>query len=523
MNGAQALLKTLADAGIEVFFSNPGTSEMHLVHAIGETEKVRSVLCLFEGVATGAADGYGRMADKPAVSLLHVGCGLSNGMANLHNARKAHSPIVNLVGNHATWHQQYDAPLTTDVPAHARVCSDWVGVSESADTLSADGAAAVHVSLKGSGKIATLIVPANHAWEETERVSKAAAKPSFPKVSDSVLEEVADLLSNGRRTGLVLGGRALRADALEVAGRISEATGASLICETFPVRLQRGMGRVPVNRIPYFAEKGVAFFSEYEQLILVGGRVPVAFFAYPGKPSLLAPDDCLVKPLASVDEDVMAALTSLADRLDAANAPVVRQQAVVFDFPCGRLTAETIGQSVSMLLPENAIIADEGITSSQPVYIATQGAAAHDWLAITGGAIGIGLPLALGAAVACPARKVVALQADGSAMYTLQALWTMAREKTDVTAVIFNNRSYAILNMELARVGAGRPNDKTLSMLDLGNPDLDWVQLSEGMGVPASRVTSAEAFHLAFEAAMQTKGPRLIEAVIAQDLGSIFG
>ena len=523
MNGAQALLKTLVDCGIDVFFSNPGTSEMHLVDAIGRSDKARTILCLFEGVVTGAADGYGRMAGKPAATLLHVGCGLSNGMANLHNAWKAHSPVVNLVGDHATYHQQFDTPLATDVPAIAQTCSDWVAVSKSADTLSADGADAVNAALEGAGKIATLIIPANHAWEETATNSKAAEQPVPLRVSDSVVAEVAGLLSNGRRTGLILGGRALQEDALNVAGRISSATRASLICETFPVRLQRGAGRVPVTRIPYFAEKGAAFLSEYEQLILVGGRLPVAFFAYPGKQSLLAPENCLIKSLASVDEDVFSALTGLADHLDAAGAHMVRQPAVVHDSPRGKLTAETIGRSISLLLPENAIITDEGITNSLPVYTMTEGAVPHDWLAITGGAIGIGLPLALGASVACPDRKVVALQADGSAMYTLQALWTMAREKTDVTAVVFNNRSYAILNMELARVGTGKPNDKTLSMLDLGNPDLNWVQMSEGMGVPASRVTTAEAFHLAFEEAIQSPGPRLIEAMVSQDLGSIFG
>ena len=419
MNGAQALLKTLVEAGIEVFFSNPGTSEMHLVDAIGRSEQMRSILCLFEGVVTGAADGYGRMAEKPAVCLLHVGCGLSNGMANLHNARKAHTPVVNLVGNHATWHQPYDAPLTTDVPAHARVCSDWVRVSTSAETLSADGAGAVYAALKGAGKIATLVIPANHAWEAAETLSAATAPPLSAKVPDSVIQETVGLLWNGRRTGLILGGRALRGKALDLAGCISAATGASLLCETFPVRLQRGRGRVPVVRIPYFAEKGAAFLSDYEQLVLIGGREPVAFFAYPGKPSLLAPDNCLIKPMASVDDDIEAALMDLADGLNAEASPVARQPTVTPPLSHGRLTAETIGQSISLLLPDHAIITDEGITCSLPVYTLTQGAAPHEWLAITGGAIGIGLPLALGAAVACPDRKVVALQADGSALYTL--------------------------------------------------------------------------------------------------------
>ena len=474
MNGAQALLKILVDSGVEVCFANPGTSEMHLVSAIGGTDRMRAILCLFEGVVTGAADGYGRMADKPAITLLHVGCGLSNGMANLHNARKAHTPVVNIVGDHATHHQQYDAPLSTDVPAHARVCSDWVRVSESPEDLAAAGASAVKAAMEGSGKIATLIAPANHAWEEAGEVSSGAFAPSPSCVPQQRIEEIAGLLGNGKRTALILGGRGLREAGLTAAGRISKATGAGLLCETFPARLQRGSGRVPIERIPYFAEKGVAFLKDYEQLILAGGRTPVAFFAYPGKPSLLAPENCSIDTLATTGNDIISALEDLAEALVAGDAVSGRRKRATVSAPAGELTPKSIGQSICRLLPENAIVTDESITCSQPIYMMTEGAAAHDWLTIVGGSIGIGLPLALGASVACPGRKVVALQADGSAMYTHQALWTMAREQADVTVVLLNNGSYGILNVELARVGAGKPNEKTLSMFDLGNPVLDW-------------------------------------------------
>jgi len=523
MNGAEALLTALAGSGIEVCFANPGTSEMHLVSAVGRTGRMRAILCLFEGVATGAADGYGRMADRPAATLLHVGCGFSNGMANLHNARKANCPVVNIVGDHATWHQAYDAPLATDVPAHARICSDWVRVSESADDLAVSGALAVKAALAGAGKIATLIVPANHAWEPARAPEEMPAACAPARISPAAVRETAALLSGGRRTALVLGGRALREAALDAAGRIAEATGADLLCETFPARLQRGAGRVPVKRIPYFAEKGAAFLKDFEQLILVGGKTPVAFFAYPGKPSLLAPENCTIHTLAGVHQDTAAALEDLAVALGTAGEPAGRQLRQAAPLPDGPLTPESIGLSLCRLLPEGAIIADEAITGSQPIYTATEGAAPHDWLAITGGSIGIGLPLALGASVACPGRKVVALQADGSALYTQQALWSMAREQADVTVVLLNNGSYAILNIELARVGAGKPNEKTLSMFDLGNPAVDWVALSRSLGVPAVRVETAEAFDRELGAALQIKGPRLIEAVVPVSLDRIFG
>ena len=515
MNGAQALLKVLVEAGIEICFANPGTSEMHLVLAIGKTDAIRPILCLFEGVVTGAADGYGRMAGKPAITLLHVGSGFSNGMANLHNAKKARVPVLNIVGDHATYHLKYNSPLTSDITAHARICSDWVHVSKSADDLAVSGAIAVQEAMKGSGKIATLIAPANHAWEETSEVAPLQSIAPSEKVLPVSVEEIRKALTNGRHSALILGGRALREEALEVAGRIADATGAKLLCETFPARLQRGAGRVRVARIPYFAEKGLDFLKAYDQLILVEAQVPVAFFAYPGKPSLLIPEGCEVKLLATVDTCALTVLKSLAEKLKAAPEPKGRQARIELPLPSGALTPQTIGKSLNILLPEQAILSDEGVTCSLDVYNCTESAAPHDWLTLTGGAIGQGLPLSLGAAVACPHRKVVALQADGSAMYTVQALWTMAREKTDVTVVLLNNRSYAILNIEMARVGAGQPNDKMLSMLNLSSPSIDWVHIAQGMGVRATRSRTADEFHLQFAEAMKMKEPCLIEAVIS--------
>ena len=520
MNGAERLLETLVDSGIEICFANPGTSEMQLVSAIGNTDEMRAVLCLFEGVVSGAADGYGRMSDKPAITLLHVGSGFSNSMANQHNAKRAHVPLVNIVGDHATYHMKYDAPLTSDVPGHAKLCSEWVGVSASADDLAACGAQAVQASMQGWGKVTTLVAPANHAWEESVSQSPALDAPTMEVASANTIAEIAAALSNGKNTALFLGGRALREDSLALAGRIATATGARILCETFPARWQRGVGRVPVERLPYFAEQAADALSGFEQLVLVGAAAPVSFFAYPGKDSELTPANCHVLTLAKVHEDVLTALEDTALLLAASEPAETTPAALEQTSPTGELSPDAIGQSISQLIPANAIVSDEAATCGLALGPSTAHAPPHDWMTITGGAIGQGLPVSLGAALACPDRKVVALQADGGAMYTVQALWSMARENTDVTVVIFNNRSYAILNIELARVGAGKPTSKTLSMLDLSHPDINWVNISEGMGVPASRATTAEEFHQQFAKAIAIPGPRLIEAMVVQQMPS---
>ncbi len=518
MNGAERLLETLVGSGVEVCFANPGTSEMQLVSAIGNSENMRAVLCLFEGVVSGAADGYARMKDAPAVTLLHVGSGFSNSMANQHNARRAHTPLVNIVGDHATHHLQYDSPLTSDVPAHANLCSDWVRVSASADDLAASGAMAIQASMQGAGKIATLIAPANHAWEESTKTAPALPLPELEGVSSKVISEITDALSNGKTTALFLGSRALREESLDAAGRIAKSSGARILCETFPSRLQRGVGRVPVERLPYFAQQAMEHLNGFEQLIFVGAKPPVSFFAYPGKKSWLTPEKCEVFILAGVDQDVLAALQTVATAINAIEPPVIILPAAEQPSPTGQLTPLAAAQSLCQLMPENAIISDEANTCSLAAFPMTESAPPHDWLTLTGGAIGQGLPLSLGAAIACPDRKVIALEADGSAMYTVQTLWSMVRENTDVTVVIMNNRSYAILNIELARVGAGKPTPKTLSMLDLSRPDINWVDIAGGMGVPATRATTAEEFHQQFAEAMAARGPRLIEAMVVQEM-----
>jgi acetolactate synthase-1/2/3 large subunit len=518
MNGAEKLLDALVASGVEVCFANPGTSEMQLVSAIGNNDRMRAVLCLFEGVVSGAADGYARMKEKPALTLLHLGSGFSNSMANLHNARRAHTPLVNIVGDHASYHLEFDAPLTSDIPAHARICSGWVRVSDSADDLANAGSEAVAAAMTGAGRIATLIAPADHAWGQASQSAAAQPEPMpAPQPIDrAALKRAAEALSSGSPSALFLGGRALREENLEIAGRIAVASGARLLSETFIARLQRGAGRVAVERLQYFAEHASAQLDGLEHMVLIGAREPVSFFAYPGKESWLLPKGCEVHHLADHDQDIAQALEILADELDATAAAAPTPPADNMPIPSGALTPVAIGQSLTLLMPEHTIVSDEAATCGLGIFPATEGARPHDWLMLTGGAIGQGLPLSLGAAIACPDRKVVALEADGSAMYTVQALWSMAREDADVTVVILNNRSYAILNIELARVGAGQATPKTLSMLDLSRPDIDWVRMAEGMGVPASRASTAEEFHEQFAMAMDSRGPRLIEALVAQ-------
>ena len=514
MNGADGLITTLFDAGVEVCFANPGTSEMQLVAAIDKHPRMRAVLCLFEGVATGAADGYGRMAGKPAATLLHLGPGLGNGLANLHNARRARSPVVNIVGDHATGHLKYDAPLTSDIAGIAAPVSGWVRKSSSVDGLAADGAAAVAAAMDYPGRVATLIVPADHAWTEAKGPAPAV-KPAAPaKPAPSFIEKAAAALKSGEPAALFLGGMALRAEALEEAGRIAAASGARLLCETFPARLQRGAGRVPVERLPYFGEMAADVLKDFRHLIMVGAKPPVAFFAYPGKPGWLSPDDAAITTLASPREDALAALRALAKALDAPAGHNRAQAAFAPPVAAGKLDPAGIGSVLAALMPENAIVSDEAATAGLALFPMTAGAPRHDWLTITGGAIGQGLPVGAGAAIACPGRKVICLEADGSAMYTVQALWTMARENLDVTTIIVNNGSYAILNIELARVGVANPGPKALSMLDLTNPPIGWTAISEGMGVPAARAETVEEFRSALAEALAHKGPRLVEAVI---------
>ena len=514
MNGAEGLVRTLVGADINVCFTNPGTSEMHFVVALDKVDGMRCILGLFEGVVTGAADGYARMADKPAATLLHLGPGLGNGLANLHNARKAHSPIVNIVGEHATYHIEHDAPLTSDIEGIARPVSHWVRTSRSAATVADDAAAAIGAARAPPGNIATLILPADTAWQESPGPAPAPTPSARPRTTQQAIDTAARVLRSGDRVLILIAGLALRESALRVAGGIAARTGAGLMTQLANARVQRGAGRVAVDRIPYPVDEALGVLAQYQHIILVGADAPVAFFAYPDKPSLLAPPGCRMHRLTDQTQDSVQALEWLADELGARCEAAIVQALVRPALPHGALTKDSLADLLAALIPENAIVADEAITTGRGFFPRTAGAPPHDWLNNTGGSIGIGLPLATGAAIACPDRKVICLSGDGSAMYTLQSLWTQAREGLDVTTVIFANRDYAILKGELINVGAKNPGRKALDMLEISRPDLDWVALARGMGVDGVRVGTAEEFSRAMRDATAAEGPQLIEAVL---------
>lgn len=513
-NGAQALLQTLVDCDVEVCFTNPGTSEMHFLAAMDQQPGMRAILGLFEGVVTGAADGYGRMAGKPACTLLHLGPGLANGLANLHNARRAHTPIVNIVGEHATYHRALDAPLTSDIRGFAQPVSGWIHISEQAADVAADGARAVQAAYAGPGQVATLILPADSAWNESSGPATPLPRAAKPTVPAAQIEAIAAVLRSGEPTVILCNGQAVTVEGLTLLGKVAIGTGAQLMGDTFIGRIERGAGRVEIPRLPYFAEQAEAVLQSYQHVVLVDTKAPVSFFAYPGKASELTPEHASVHTLTTPGDDTLQALLDLVDALavDALDPAVT--QLLRPDLPRGALTPESIAQSVAALLPEQAVVVNEAATAgfAMPGFTAT--APQHSWLDLTGGAIGMGLPAATGAAVACPDRPILALQADGSGMYTLQALWTQAREDLNVTTVIFSNRKYAILQVEFMRVGAVNPGRKAMDMMELTRPDLDWVALANGMGVEAVRVDTADAFNHALTAALHNTGPNLIEAVL---------
>ena len=513
MNGADALIETLIDNDVVACFANPGTSEMQFVSALDRQPKMRPVLCLFEGVATGAADGYGRIAGKPACTLLHLGPGYGNGLANLHNARRAFTPIVNVIGDHATYHRQYDAPLASDIAAIAGANSVWVKSAESADGVSALAAEAITASYGPPGGSASLILPADCAWTATNAAGAKASRPAKAPVAGDAVDAAARRLEAAKKPVILLGTGVCHEAGLRAAGRLA-AAGVRVLSDGFIGRLPRGAGRFSPDRMMYFAEMALNDLAGVDLMVLVETRTPVAFFAYPGKPSVLAPEGCEPWPLAAPGEDGAAALEALADALGAPKAGAAQPLSLPNAAPSGPLTPASIGQSVARYLPEGAIVSDDSVTSGQSIVNATRTGRPHDWLGLTGGAIGQGIPVAVGAAVAAPDRKVVSLNGDGAAMYTVQGLWTLAREGLDVTVVIFANHVYRILGVELGRTGAGEAGPAASKLLGLGDPAIDWVSLAKGMGVPGSRCRTAEEFDDAFARAMASRGPKLIEACI---------
>jgi acetolactate synthase I/II/III large subunit len=539
--GAHTVIERLLAGGVDVCFANPGTSEMHFVAALDASPGMRAVLCLFEGVATGAADGYARIAGKPAATLLHLGPGMANGLANLHNARRAHSPIVNVVGDHATYHQKLDAPLQSDIDALGNWLQGTVHRPASTAELAATVDAAIASATYGAGRVATIILPADLSWSESN--SDGAAPPMTPRDALTSREreimtlvaqgytnrEIAEeltistraveghlyrtnrpleiLKTYGEQVVLLLGGPATTSAGLRAAARISAATGAKALVETFPARLARGRSVPDIPRLGYFAEMAQEQLRGTRHLMLAGARSPVAFFAYPNMPGDLVPKGTEVHTLAT------GRLEEIADRLGAPDVPEPPGRAA--ELPTGPLRSDNWAAVIGALLPENAIISDEANTSGLLLPDATAASPPHDVLTLTGGAIGQGLPVAIGAAIAAPHRPVIALQSDGSALYTISALWTMAREQLDITVVILNNHAYAILQLELMRVGASAAGPKAQSLLELSKPDIDFVAIAEGFGVPATRATTAEELATYFSAAIAEPGPHLMDAVVS--------
>jgi acetolactate synthase-1/2/3 large subunit len=514
MMGAESLVRSLLNAGVNCCFTNPGTSEVHIVAALDRIPEMRCILGLFEGVVTGAADGYARMTRKPACTLLHLGPGLGNGLANLHNARRAQVPVVNVIGQHATYHLKHDTPLTSDIEGIAKPCSHWVRTSSNAAEVGSDATAAVMAASAAPGHIATLIVPADVSWSDSGSAAPALPVSRTVMPDTTAIERAVEMLRSGLPTAILMSGDALYGEGLRTAGRIAAATRARLLAPYPVTRLERGAGIPAVDRTAYVLEQAVEQYKEFRQLILVGAPAPIAYFAYPGKNSVIASPECVIHTLATPEQDCAGALDALVSALSLNNSEPSRPALSRPPLPTGPITLQGISSALGALLPENTIVVDESMTSGRGLMAATKGAPRHEWLGNTGGAIGIALPLAVGAAVACPERRVLCFTADGSGMYTLQALWTMAREKLNITTVVFSNREYAVLKREFSYLGIGNPGPRALSMFDIDRPDLDWTLLAKGMGVPAVRPDSLDSFSKALRAGFEGDGPMLIEVSV---------
>ncbi|WP_300530268.1 acetolactate synthase large subunit [Maricaulis sp.] len=516
MFAAESLVRTLINQGVDTCFTNPGTSEMHMVAALDRVDGMKSVLCLFEGVATGAADGYARMAGKPACTLLHLGPGAGNGLANLHNARRGYAPVVNIVGDHARAHLELDAPLTSDIEGVCAPMSRWVGTVETPQDISRMAVETVKQAYGPERGVATLVLPADCAWSDAEpQVIEQVDMPDLDAVPLDQLDKVAKALEAASSPVILLGGTACLDDGLQAAGRIAEATGARLFMDTFVPRIARGHGRVAPKRLSYLGAEAMKELEGADLLVLVGTKAPVGFFAYPGERGTFAPPEAEIVSVGGPSDEVTEALIILAEAIDTpAKVPGIEASQAPKLIPDAELNPGFVGLSLMRHMPEDSIICDDATTSGMGVFPWTQAGPRHDWLCLTGGAIGSGMPQAVGAALACPDRQVFALCGDGAAAYTLQALWTQAREKQNVINIVFANHSYLVLNFELARVGAGEPGPAAQQMLSLDHPKMDWVKLAEGFGVPGRRARTAGEFDKALVAALDAGGPQLIVAEI---------
>ncbi|CTQ52813.1 Putative acetolactate synthase large subunit IlvX [Roseibium album] len=513
MNGAEALVETMLASDVSVCFANPGTSEMHFVAALDTHPEMRCILCLFEGGATGAADGYARMSGNVAGTLLHLGPGFGNGWANLHNARKGRSGVVNIVGDHAGYHLKHDAPLQADLDGVAGSVSHWVERASDSSIVASMGAEAIRVAR--SGQIATVILPADSAWgDSVSGPTKVlpSAKKHRPD-ADRIAAAVQNLSLPG--AALMVSGPGLFGPGADLAGQIAARTGCRLLAPFFAPRIALGEGAVAFEIMPYNADQSGEFLSDMSRIVLVGEDPPVNFFAYPGKPSTPEPAGCAIDRLCYGDWDVMWTLENMAAAAGVEGKEHVAQ--VAGEIPAvqtGPLTSEGIGRGLANAIPDGAIMVNEALTAGPGIWPAVNSAARHDRINNTGGSIGQCLPNALGASVACPERPVFAISGDGSAMYQVQCLWTAAHEKMDITFVIIANRGYQILHAELLAQGAPKPGRNARAMFDIENPLLDWVALASGHGVPAVHADSEESFVEALKKASTTDGPFLIEASI---------
>ncbi len=514
INGAESLVKTMLDGDVNICFTNPGTSEMHFVAALDKNPEMRSVLCLFEGGTTGAADGYYRMLNKPASTLLHLGPGLANGLANLHNAKKANSGVVNIVGEHALEHIKLNAPLTSDIEGIAKPVSHWVKTCKSSIKVGKHAAEAIKESLSPPGKVCTLILPGDTAWNEG-KIAKPLKNHEMNLIDQEKIKITAEELDKAKNPMLLVGGKALEENNLILASKIASRFQCSIMTDFFNAKLERGEGRIKPTRIPYNVDRAVNLLKDFDTIILIGAKKPVAFFAYPNKPGVLTSKSTKFVNFAKIEDDISDGLENLCEYVNARdkiadniakNSPPILQK--------GELNPGSIGSVLGNLIPENAIIVDESVSTGREFFKFTEGSKRHTWLSNCGGSIGFALPAATGASIACPDRKVIALEGDGSGMYTLQSLWTIARERLNVTILIFANQSYKILHGELNNVGVQNPGPSAINMLTLNNPTLDWVHLSKGMGVDGKKVSDISQLYSVFKDALNSQDPFLIEIMI---------
>jgi len=512
MNGAESLVKTMLQNGVDTVFANPGTSEMHFVAALDSHPEMNCILCLFEGGTSGGADCYYRMKRDVAGTLLHLAPGFGNAYANLHNARKANSGIVNVVGDHATHHLAYESPLKGDIQGISQSVSHWTRSSLDAPSVASDGADAIRAARARNGQIATLVLPANTAWSPADGPAHAAPPPALHRPSPAEIEAAAQALTQPG-AALLIGGDALFGNLRQIAGKIAAKTRARLMADTLIPRISKGAGEPVITQLPYPVPPKIETLATTTSITLVGTDRPVAFFAYPETPSLPEQPGTQITQLCRPEMDIAWTLSALADATGANKASVQTYTLDLPALPTGPVTLEKVGAALAHLLPENAIVCNEAVTSGFKVAPPLSTARPHDMLGGTGGAIGWSLPGAAGAAIACPDRKVVVLTGDGSAMYTSQSLWTMAREGLDVTVVVFANKGYQILRDELLNVGVQSYGQNAQAMFDVEKPALDWVALAKGHGVPGSRADDLESFVKALDEGLSTDGPSLIELV----------